>query len=117
MNGLRAHQVHRETLDRMDVLKELIAKLPTPATGRNKPPKPIERPPAINIDEIMSIARRISEVEATLRQFRLSNDKKSRAVPEPSTSPSSARRQLKQAREALNYLARRVFDFMTAPLL
>ena len=103
MNGLRAHQLHREILDRMDVLKELIAKLPTPV-GRNKPPKSFERPPEMNINEIMSISRQISEVEATLRQFRLLNDKKSRAVPEPSTAPSSARRQLKQAREALGNL-------------
>jgi hypothetical protein len=113
LNSLRAHQVHREILDRIDVLKELVATLPTPATDRNKPPKQIERPPAINIDEIMLISRQISEVEATLRQFGLPNDKKSCAVPEPSTAPSSARRQLKQARKALDYLAKKVFNFMT----
>ena len=59
------------------------------------------------------MSRRISEVEATLRQFRLSNDKKTCPVPEPSTAPSPTRGQLKQAREALDYLANRVFEFMT----
>ena len=116
LNGLRAHQVHREILDRMDVLKELIANLPTPATGRNKPPKSIERPPAINLNEILGISRQISEVEATLGQFRLKNDKKSRAVPKlrPRVAPSSARGQLKQAREALGYLVRqKLLNFMT----
>jgi hypothetical protein len=115
MNGLRAHQVHREILDRMDVLKELIAERPTPATGRNKPPKSIERPPAININEISSISLQISEVEAILRQFRLSNEKNSRAVPElpPGSSRRPARGLLKQAREALDYLTERAFNFMT----
>jgi hypothetical protein len=113
MNGLPAHQVHREILDRVDVLKELVVKLPIPATSRNKPPKSIDRPPAINLNEIMSISRQISEVEGTLRQFRLLNDKKSHAVPDPSMAPSSARKQLKQARKVLDYLARKVFDFMT----
>jgi hypothetical protein len=113
MNGLRARQVQREILDRIDVLKELIATLPTPAASRNKPPKSTELLPAINIDEVMSMSRQISEVEATLRQFRLSNDKKSQAAPELSTAPSSTRGQLKQAREALDYLADRVLEFMT----
>jgi hypothetical protein len=73
--------------------------------GRNKLPKSIERPPAINVNEIL-ISRQTSEVETTLRQFRLKNDKKSRAVPKlrPRVIPSSARRQLEQARDALNHL-------------